>query len=851
MPVAEPPIWLRQGNDYRGVLDLAEAGPGSASVVIPVFNRVNLLANVLAGLVEQETSTPFDVIVVDDGSDEDVEAATGAVDGSLRLRHLRQERSGRGAGRARNLGASTSDADVLVFLDADCIPDPRYIESHMVYHRRASNVVVTASRRHLDRPVEPGDVIGFSGLLAEAGVPAEDQDDESIPPDDWRRLFFRRTQSMLLGDAAFRGVAGGLMSVRRERFHDVGGFDESFNRWGGEDTELGWRLWNDGCFVVPEMGAVVIHQRSDDPMGIEGRSRERRATLSLVADRVPHRFYRTEPSHLYRVPKVSVVVAVDRASDADRAWREVTRASFTDTELILVGFGPAVETRAVLDPAGRVSAAADVASAIQRARGECILLIDGGTRFDRRLFARVMKRFDDPRVSAVRVGYKTGKQRLVRLIDLERVDRSSARLEIPFFLAIKRRELVNHLAGAGDVADAIIEAVSAGRTELLITDLVELPEGVSVSGSRIPGLSEVRAAGPKELARGARKAFRPAPSGSAEVTPTAGSDTGPSISYVGLAGHDNLGDDAMLAAIRQLMPWATVDPDRQDADVVMLGGGTLLNADGYYLNKVRRVDGPDAERIVFGTGVRNPGFWGVTERIDDWRPFLESSLSVGVRGPDSLAALREWGYAGEVDILGDPALALDRPMVESRDGLVVLCPLHTGGSCWGGDDEAVLARFAQLASHFTQEGRPVALLTAHPHDDRWAIEVMRMAGLPDLEYLPGYHDVGVTLDLIASADVMVGERLHAIVLAAAMGTRFVGVEYRPKVRDFAKSINADAWVVRTDAIESLRDIVEARLETDVEFVPAVEDLRRRQLARADHLGEELGVGTTAPTRAGD
>ncbi len=51
---------------------------------------------------------------------------------------------------------------------------------------------------------------------------------------------------------------------------------------------------------------------------------------------------------------------------------------------------------------------------------------------------------------------------------------------------------------------------------------------------------------------------------------------------------------------------------------------------------------------------------------------------------------------------------------------------------------------------------------------------------------------------------MVGERLHACVLAAAAGRPFVSIEYRPKLRDFADSVGMGEYLVRTDEISSGR-----------------------------------------------
>ncbi len=64
------------------------------------------------------------------------------------------------------------------------------------------------------------------------------------------------------------------------------------------------------------------------------------------------------------------------------------------------------------------------------------------------------------------------------------------------------------------------------------------------------------------------------------------------------------------------------------------------------------------------------------------------------------------------------------------------------------------------------------------------------------------------MEVLASADVVVGERLHAAIMAAAAGTPFVGLEYRPKLRDFARSVDQEDFIVRTDEMDRLQSVFE-------------------------------------------
>src|SRR5690606_17235038 len=74
------------------------------SVVIPTFERMDVLPEVLTALERQEAAPPFEVVVVDDGSRDGTPAFLGAYRGPLALRVLRQEN--RGPATARNAGVA-------------------------------------------------------------------------------------------------------------------------------------------------------------------------------------------------------------------------------------------------------------------------------------------------------------------------------------------------------------------------------------------------------------------------------------------------------------------------------------------------------------------------------------------------------------------------------------------------------------------------------------------------------------------------------------------------------------------------------------------------------------------------
>ena len=841
-----PRPWVAPENDYRGIANLpAEAVP-SIAVVVPVFERAATLVRTLVSF-EAQTHRDFEVIVVDDGSTEDIAAAVTEADPHIPLRLLRQERDGFGAHRARNHGASATSADVVLFVDADCIAHPDLIARHLFWHSRAGNVVVAGTRTHLDGSELPLDSI-------RSGLEVEDRDAPGggVHPQDWRRLFYRRNKQLTMGDAAFRAGLSSNLSVRRDAFQAVGGFSTVFREWGGEDTELTWRLWNFGMFVIPDNQALVMHQTQDDDLGPEGRAQARERSLALVADLVPHRFYRKTSSPFHRVPKVSWIARTGDRAETDALWSRLSAATFPDAEIILLGPPAALEhLQVAADNSPRVAlvdSAAGVGAALAAARGELVCLVDGRARLDHRLLARAVGRLErDPRTSVARCSYRLDDNtQYRRLEDLLQLDLAFGRDGFPFFALVRRRELLKDPAALRDFPQAWPAILERSRTEHLINDHAGLAVGTEFA-PRLVRPRDLVAAGGREIAKAGLRAVRsvrrrPTPPPEPSAIPPA--DKRIRVDYIGFTGRDNLGDEAVLAGVRRLLPHADIARDHPSPEVLMVGGGTLINGKGYYLTRVIRNDSPDLEKVLFGTGVRNPDFWGTTEDMEEWVAFIESSIYAGVRGPDSVSNLRTLGYKGDLDILGDPALALTPPPgTEEVAGRVVVCPVFTGGNLWGGDDGAVFAALQATVAQLDRDGHEIVLMSAFPADDRWLIQLMQTAQVPDAIYVPGYEDLTETMRWIASAELVIGERLHASILAAACATPFVALEYRPKMRDFARSIGVEDLVVRTDELQNLEEAVSSALHSGdrlrTRLTTAVEEIRDHQHGVAGRLRGDL------------
>jgi len=104
----------------------------SVSVVIPTYNVAPLIAETLKSVFAQ-TFTDFEVIVVDDGSDDAAELERALEPYRERVHYVRQENLG--AGAARNRGVQEARGEFIAFLDSDDLWMPEYLEEQVRFLR--------------------------------------------------------------------------------------------------------------------------------------------------------------------------------------------------------------------------------------------------------------------------------------------------------------------------------------------------------------------------------------------------------------------------------------------------------------------------------------------------------------------------------------------------------------------------------------------------------------------------------------------------------------------------------------------------------------------------------------------
>ncbi|MBO0678595.1 glycosyltransferase [Mycolicibacterium sp. S2-37] len=253
MTLADQPIPLRDGrctvpgNRWDLVTGHADADPAVA-VVIPYYNQQRQLDLVLAALAGQTyPARLMQVVVADDGSAQ----APALPRSPLDIRVVRQDDLGFRAAAARNLGAAATDAAVLCFLDADTVPEPDYLRALTRLPAQLPDALVVGRRRY----AHLGDHVG--------AIPAE-APPHPLPEPRWLSDAYTATGDLLhLDHRSYRYIISSVMCCSADLFSDIGGFDESFVGYGGEDWEFAHRAVTGGAVLHHAADAVAWHDGPD------------------------------------------------------------------------------------------------------------------------------------------------------------------------------------------------------------------------------------------------------------------------------------------------------------------------------------------------------------------------------------------------------------------------------------------------------------------------------------------------------------------------------------------------------------------------------------------------------------
>lgn len=231
----------------------------SATLIISVYDNTRFLNRVLES-VRNQSFQDFDIIISEDGENENMKAFVSGFNFNRPFQHLTQPDEGWRKNRALNRAILASDSEYLIFIDGDCVLHPRFIEEHM--------------RNSGDGRVLGGKRLKMNEELSESIMSASDAESEvkkylirNISKIKQKGIRFPE-ESLYINPKGMLGfipkirhmhqLKGCNMSFPKKAILSINGFDEDYSAPAiGEDIDLTWRFMKAGYSICSVRNLAV------------------------------------------------------------------------------------------------------------------------------------------------------------------------------------------------------------------------------------------------------------------------------------------------------------------------------------------------------------------------------------------------------------------------------------------------------------------------------------------------------------------------------------------------------------------------------------------------------------------
>lgn len=244
----------------------------TVSLIISTYNWPQSLTLCLESVMRQRV-LPTEILIADDGSGPATRAVVErfAKASPVPLHHIWQEDEGFQVGRIRNKAIAASRCDYIVQVDGDMLLDKDFIRDHIAFAR--PGCYATGSRGFMTEPLT-------QRVLAGQTLPSPLSRGLRNRNNALRLPLLSRAYRML---GLHRRARGCNIAFWRDDLIRINGYDESFNGWGWEDTDLAVRLSNSGarqqCIRFSGIAYHLIHPHSERPNEHRNEAMCRRSSL--------------------------------------------------------------------------------------------------------------------------------------------------------------------------------------------------------------------------------------------------------------------------------------------------------------------------------------------------------------------------------------------------------------------------------------------------------------------------------------------------------------------------------------------------------------------------------------------
>jgi len=206
------------------------------SVIVPVYNRISEVVDLLDSL-QKQTYKNFEIIIVEDGSTDKCDKVVEEYSDTLTIKYFFKENSG--PGDSRNFGMEKAEGEYLIFFDSDCIIPPQYFTEVEKY--LASNPVDAFggpdSADESFSNVQKAINYSMTSIVTTGGVRGKENKLDTYQPRSFN------------------------MGISRAVYEKVGGYSDIHP---GGDPDLSYRIMNAGFSIGLIEDAFVYHKRRID-----------------------------------------------------------------------------------------------------------------------------------------------------------------------------------------------------------------------------------------------------------------------------------------------------------------------------------------------------------------------------------------------------------------------------------------------------------------------------------------------------------------------------------------------------------------------------------------------------------
>jgi len=295
----------------------------------------------------------------------------------------------------------------------------------------------------------------------------------------------------------------------------------------------------------------------------------------------------------------------------------------------------------------------------------------------------------------------------------------------------------------------------------------------------------------------------------------------PLATYVGVPTYHNVGDKMLFHSIRRLLNTINLIPNTpryifkkkwhyelgdilfqatlkgfKRCSVTVLGGGTLMNSSTFYYLLEKSYIGKKPI-IIFGTGLLDLEFYG--NHLNKEIGMLKKAEFVGVRDQYTQKALKKYNL--DSIVIGDPVLSLCNPAYHKNKSIKKIGINIGCDKVMEGDQCRTNNTIGEFILYLLDQSFEIEFFAMNDFDFDEIIKVIDKFQLHGVNVWADYLNIDGFLKKICEFDMVIGQRLHAVVTASGFGIPSISLSYTPKCLHFMESVELERMCINTKDID--------------------------------------------------